>query len=194
MSFMIRNFAALVLSFQLIQTANAGFVDFENFSDFDSLTTEIPGLIFNDATVLTAGISLNEFDFPPHSGNNVIASFSGVLTINFDTPINLVGGFVSYADAAGVNLSLYDINNILLADAFFASPVGPLNIVSNQFISLGVSNISSMVVSLNSPIPDNPFTIDDLTYVPEPATVLLISLGMIGVHFSNIKSRKTRGV
>lgn len=194
MSLVIRNFAAFVLCFQLTQTANAGFVDFENFSDGDLLTTEIPGLTFNDATVLMAGVSLNEIDFPPHSGGNVIASFGGVLTVNFDTPIHLVGGFISYADAAGVNLSLYDINNILLADALFAIPVGPSNIVSNQFISLGASNIRSMVVSLNSPIPDNPFTFDDFTYVPEPATVLLISLGLIGIHFSNIKNRKTRGV
>lgn len=192
MSFLARIFAVLVLSLQFGATASAGFVDFEIFSDSDMPTTEIPGLVFTNATVLAAGASLNEIDFPPHSGTNVVAALDS-LTVSFDMPINLVGGFFSYADAAGVNLSLYDINNMLLADAFFAAPPGLSNIVSNQFVSLGASNIHTMVVSLNSSILDNPFTLDDLTYtyISEPATVLLISLGLIAIHFSRSEKRKT---
>lgn len=185
MSFLARIFAVLVLSLQFGATASAGFVDFENFSDGEVPTSEIPGLVFNNATVWTAGISLNDIDFPPHSGSNVVAALDS-LTVSFDMPINLVGGFFSYSYADGVTLSLYDINNILLADAFFAAPG---DIVSNQFVSLGASNIRMMVVS----IPDNAFTLDDFTYtyISEPATVLLISLGLIGIHFSRRENCKT---
>ena len=192
MSLVFRIFAIFVLCFQLNQTAIAGHVDFEGFADGDLLTTEIPGLTFSDATVLTAGVSLNEFNFPPHSGSNLIATFGGLLTVKFDSPVNLVSGFISYADAAGVNLSLYDINNLLLADGLFASPVGQYGIVSNLFISLGSSNVRSMVLSLNSAIPDSPFTFDDFSYlsIPEPATILLISLGVLGINYSTKKTRK----
>lgn len=194
MSFWARIVTVLVISLAFGTSATAGFVDFESFSDGDLPTTEIPGLTFDGATVLTAGLSLNDLDFPPHSGSKVVAALDGWLTVKFDMPTNLVGGYISYADAAGVNLSLYDINNLLLADAFFAAPVaGPSNIVSNQFVLLGATNISRMVVSLNSPIPDNPFTLDDFThtYISEPATVMLIALGLFAVHYSNKKSRET---
>jgi hypothetical protein len=192
MSLVFRIILIFFLCVQLTQTAIAGHVDFEGFADGDALTSEIPGLIFSDATVLTAGVSLNETDFPPHSGSNVIATFGGFLTVSFDSPVNLVSGFISYADAAGVNLSLYDINNILLADALFASPLSQDGIVSNLFISLGSSNVRSMVLSLNSAIPDSPFTFDDFSYlsIPEPATILLISLGVLGINYSTIKTRK----
>lgn len=193
MSLAFRIFATFLLCFQLTETAIAGRVDFEGFADSIQLTSEIPGLTFNDATVLTAVISLNEFDFPPHSGIKVIATFGGLLTVSFDSPVNLVSGFISYNDTAtGVNLSLYDINNMLLADAFFESPVSQEGMIKNQFISLGSANVSSMVLSLNSAISDMPFTFDDFSYlsIPEPATILLISLGVLGINYSTIKPRK----
>jgi hypothetical protein len=81
---------------------------------------------------------------------------------------------------------------MLLADALFASPLSQDGIVSNLFISLGSSNVRSMVLSLNSAIPDSPFTFDDFSYlsIPEPATILLISLGVLGINYSTIKTRK----
>ncbi|MGH9614348.1 MAG: hypothetical protein ACRD4P_14840 [Bryobacteraceae bacterium] len=43
-------------------------INFEGFSDGDILANQIPGLNFTNVQVATAGISLNEFDFPPRSG------------------------------------------------------------------------------------------------------------------------------
>jgi len=47
-------------------------VDFESPEDFALVGAGIPGLTFSNATVLTAGISLNECEFPPVSGSKVV--------------------------------------------------------------------------------------------------------------------------
>ncbi len=42
--------------------------DFEALDDGTTLSAQLPGVTFANAVVLTAGLSLNEFDFPPASG------------------------------------------------------------------------------------------------------------------------------
>jgi len=168
-------------------SAHAGYVDFEGFADNDSISTQISGLTFSDATALTAGVTLNEIEFPPHSGSNVIAVFGGTLTISFNAPINLVSGYISYATATGATLSLYDINNALLADAFFPAPAAQNNIVSNQFISFSISGIQAMAVSLDG---NNPFTFDDLAFIPEPASHMLIAIGILGICMSRLSEHR----
>src|SRR5438445_3289421 len=54
-----------------VQADSITLTDFEGLVDGTSVGSLIPGLVFTNATVLTAGISLNDFDFPPHSGKNV---------------------------------------------------------------------------------------------------------------------------
>jgi hypothetical protein len=38
-------------------------IDFEGLTDSTAVTTQYSGLIFINATILTAGVSLNEFEF-----------------------------------------------------------------------------------------------------------------------------------
>src|SRR5215831_7087763 len=71
-------------------------IDFESLSDSDSVTIQISGLTFSHTTVLTAGISLNEFEFPPHSGANVVFDDGGPITIGFATLQDSVSGFFTY--------------------------------------------------------------------------------------------------
>lgn len=189
MSLTARLISTFIFSLLITHSAFAGFVDFEQFSDNDSLTTQVPELAFSDATVLTAGVSLNEIEFPPHSYDNVIAVFSGTLKINFDSPMSWVSAYISYADADGVDLYLYlyDINETILAYQSFQAPVSPPdNIISNQFISLGAAGIYSMAVSLDSNNQNHPFLLDDLTYIPEPASYLLVIVGLLGIHAKKV--------
>ena len=51
-----------------------------------------------NAIILTAGISLNEFEFPPHSGVNVVSDNNGPMTIDFATPIVSFSGYFTYAE------------------------------------------------------------------------------------------------
>jgi hypothetical protein len=68
-------------------------IDFESLADSDSVTNQFPGLTFSHTTVLTAGVSLNELEFPPHSGGNVVLDDGGPITIAFTTPQGEVSGF-----------------------------------------------------------------------------------------------------
>jgi hypothetical protein len=70
----------LLFGILLIPTlANAGLisVDFEGLADSTSLTNQYAGLLFTNASVVTAGLSLNEIEFPPRSGVNVAIDTGG---------------------------------------------------------------------------------------------------------------------
>ncbi len=87
--------------------ARAATIDFESFSDGDGLNTQISGLLFTDFTVLTAGVSLNEFDYPPVSGSNVAAGLNGNSSISFTNGISsfsasAIGSAVSCARSRGL--------------------------------------------------------------------------------------------
>ena len=62
-------------------------IDFESLSEFAPVTTQFPGLTFLNATVLTAGSSLNEIELPPHSSQNVVVDDSGPMSLAFDSPV-----------------------------------------------------------------------------------------------------------
>ena len=57
----------LSATFALFASALPGLcttLDFESLSDLESVTNQFSGVTFANAVALTAGISLNEFDFP----------------------------------------------------------------------------------------------------------------------------------
>ena len=55
----------------LWQPSYGATLDFESLSDGDAVTNQFigEGVTFSNASILTAGVSLNEFEFPPKSGN-----------------------------------------------------------------------------------------------------------------------------
>jgi hypothetical protein len=79
----------LFLAIGGIKESGALTIDFESLSDSEIVTTQYAGVgvTFSNATALTAGISLNEFDFPPNSGVNVVYDEGGPMTISFDIPV-----------------------------------------------------------------------------------------------------------
>ena len=64
-------------------------IDFESLTDSESITGQFPGASFANAIVLRAGISLNEFEFPPASGQNVASDSGGAMSIVFTSPVLL---------------------------------------------------------------------------------------------------------
>ena len=81
-----------------INTARAINLDFEGLPDSTPLTTQYGsrGVSFSNATVITAGITLNEFEFPPHSGSNIIFDDAGPITLTFTMPISQFGAYFTY--------------------------------------------------------------------------------------------------
>jgi hypothetical protein len=164
----------------------ADIIDFEAFSDSTALTDQIPGLRFSNATVITAGISLNEVEFPPHSGSNVVFDDGGIMSISFSAPVLSFGGYFTYlvpltltafdasSNQVGRSLSLFN-SNLALSGDVGSSP--------NEFLSVNSPRGISMV-TMTGDLGGGSFTLDDATFTPsvpdapEPGTlILLLSAG-----------------
>jgi hypothetical protein len=167
--------------------ASAGTViDFESFNDGDILTSQIPGLTFTNTIVLSAGISLNEFEFPPYSGNNVASDNGGPITIDFASPITSFSGYFTYLEP--LTIAAFDASNTEVTaaasafssnDALFGDPGS----TPNEFLQVSfAAGIASVIIEADPN--GGSFTMDDLTYasaapstVPEPGTAILILIG-----------------
>jgi hypothetical protein len=158
-------------------------LDFEGFSDSTPFTTQYPGLTFINATVLTAGIGLNEFEFPPRSGGNVMFDDSGPIAINFSSPILTFGGYFTYT--VPLVLLGFDAGNNQVASAVsaFANNLalsGDLGSSPNEFLSLNFAGGISSVTITGDPSGGS-FVMDDSTItsaVPEPRALFPMSSGL----------------
>src|SRR5258707_9878441 len=88
----------LILLSQDLARADTVFLNFESLVDSDIVTNQFSGLTFQNTIVLTSGTSLNEFEFPPHSGSNVVSDNNGPITIVFASPIVSFSGYFTYAE------------------------------------------------------------------------------------------------
>lgn len=162
-------------------------IDFEGLLDSDSVTNQFAGVSFQNTLVLTAGLSLNEFEFPPISGTNVVFDNGGGILLNFLTPVTSVGGFFTYLtslnfmafDTAGAQVgsmnSAFNTNLALSGDA---------GSTPNEFLQLiSVGGIAR--ASITGDPAGGSFTLDDLTFSPirtnavsEPTSIALLALGL----------------
>ncbi len=174
-----------VLLFSQVLLANSITIDFEGFPDSTILTTQYPGLTFSDATILSAGISLNEFEFPPASGTNVVFDDGGPMSVSFASPITNFGGFFSYA--LPLTLQGFDATSNLIATVTSAfsnnmALSGDTGSSPNEFLQLAFAGgISS--ITITGDLAGGSFVLDDLTYtpaaalVPEPNSIYLLVSG-----------------
>ena len=162
--------------------------NFDEFADSDLVTNQIAGLTFANSAVLAAGFSLNDVEFPPASGANVLSDSTGPIEIIFSSPVFSVGALFTYAEALSFNI--YDAADVLLGSV---ASVGSNNLrfsgsgASNEllsFSSLGGA-ISRLVIT--GGFGGSSFVMDDLTVdfgnastVPEPITLALVA-GLLGL-------------
>lgn len=161
---------------------------FESFNDLDMVTSLVGGLTFSNTTVIQAGASLNEFEFPPRSGMNVVFDNGGPITIDFASPVFSVGGYFNYV--AGLSFSAYDSANGLLGTdvsdfAINTALSGDVGSTPNEFLNFSSASglIARVVITGGDPLGAS-FTLDDLTVdagtaIPEPQTLALV-LGLLG--------------
>lgn len=90
-------------------------IDFEGLPDSTVLTSQYPGVTFTNGIVLTAGISLNEFEFPPNSGVNVASDNGGPMSIAFASPVTSFAGYFTYLEP--VTVTAFDAANDQVASA-----------------------------------------------------------------------------
>jgi hypothetical protein len=193
-------FAMVVLSAADNVSAAPIVLDFEELSSEELVTTQYPGLTFSNAIVLTAGISLNEFDFPPVSGANVLSDNGGPIEIAFASPILSFAAFFTYA--ALLTITAFDASHNAVAtvtSAFSSNLALDPGSTPNEY--LGLMALGGIwTVSISGDPFGGSFTLDDLTInsndtttVPEPATLSLLLLGAVGLRRAYVRSRSAVG-
>lgn len=159
-------------------------IDFEGLDEYTAVTDQYSdlGITFNGATVLTAETSLNEIDYPPYSGTNVVIDETGPITISFDTVVQSVHAYFTYAVA--LTLSFYDSSDALI-DTIYSSGESNLEYdggTPNELLGLTTdSGIASLTIS--GAEDGYSFVMDDLRVnpVPVPGAVWLLGSGLVGL-------------
>lgn len=163
--------------------------NFDALSSEEIVTTQFTGLSFTNATALMAGVSLNEFEFPPASGTNVLGGTVLPMEIFFSSPVFSVGALFTYSDT--LTFSVFDAANTLIGTT---SSLGTSNLGDsgssfsvNELLSLSSSGgaITRLVITMGSTGTD--FSMDDLRVdfgtaspIPEPTTLALLA-GLFGL-------------
>lgn len=173
--------------------AKATLLDFEDIPDLTSVGDYYAsyGVHFSDAISLTAGFSLNEFDFPPSSGDVAIGDDWAPIEITFDNPTQDI--FANFTYGSQLTFSAYDATASLIGT--YTHPSFE-NYGFTEQIALSFTGVSSLIIAGEW---DGSYIMDDFNFnsvaapVPEPATMLLFGTGLAGIVGSRIrkKSKKT---
>jgi hypothetical protein len=172
-------------------------LDFETFpdasviTDSTPITTQFPGLTFTNTTVITAGITLNEFELPPNSGHNVAFDDGGPISISFATPTLSFSGYFTYYEQ--LTMLAFDASNNQVASATSAYSInvacdpGPVCLGDpgsspNEFLSVSFPGGISSVTITGDPAGGS-FAMDDAAFtdVPEPNPLLPLLIGAAGI-------------
>jgi hypothetical protein len=161
----------LMLTFGRFAQADTIVIDFDGLSDGTPVTTQYPGVSFSNATVATAEISLDEFEFPPHSGTNVVFDNGGPMTIDFTIPVLSFGGYFTYSEP--LTLSALDGSSSPLPSVFSAfsnneAISGVPGSVPNEFLQVSSGSGISSVTITGDPAGSS-FVLDDVT-ITTPST------------------------
>ena len=179
----MRSLAAvlLLLAVAAVLPLKAGTVvlDFEGFPDSTILTTQYPGVTLTNAIILSAGISLNEFDFPPHSGANVASDNNGPMSIGFASPVLSFSGYFTYAEPLTIQAFNSVHTQVASASSLFSQNFVSSGNPPNEFIHVAFAGGISSVTITGDPAGGS-FALDDATYTttgaatPEPRTFSLL--------------------
>jgi hypothetical protein len=159
-------------------------IDFETLTEGTSVDAAFaPDVTFTNAVVLTAGSLLNEIDFPPHSGTNVVFDAGSPIRLDFADTISSFSGYFTYA--AALTLQFYDAAANLLGEVTSLSD-------NNTTAGTGLSNelltgafAGTSFVTIGGSGSGSSFVLDDVAFdtvetqtVPEPGTALLVLTGI----------------
>lgn len=180
---LVSTFLFVVLSLPATLWADQ-LLTFEGFADMTVLTTQYAGINFQGATILSKGGSLNDYDFPPHSGINVIYNPTGPMQLVFATAIDYFSGYVTYN--SGMQIDAYDASDNLLGTVYgsYSSNYVSTGNPPNELLTIATGSITKVVLTGGG---GNNFTLDDVKFtgstniVPIPGAVLLFAPGLAGL-------------
>lgn len=186
---------ASLLSLAALADAGPLTINFDNLADGEALATQYAGVRFSNALVLTAGVSLNELEFPPSSGLNVASDDGGPMSLAFDSRISSFSAHFTYL--APLTLSAYDANGSLLAAVFstFSSNMalsGDPGSIPGELLQVASMGGFTKLVIEGDPL-GGTFAMDDVaaTPVPEPGgTLSLFAVGGAGLFILRRSGRQ----
>jgi hypothetical protein len=170
----------MVLSRQVL--AQPTTLTFDNLSDSTTVTNQFQGLAFKNAAAISAGISLNEFEFPPHSGANVVFDSGGAMTITFSSPIQSFAGYFTYSVPLTIQALGSTGSQIVSASSRFSSNEALSGVPGsspNELIQLDSGGGISQIVITGSQSGTS-FVLDDAT-VSTGATCTVTHDGAAGI-------------
>jgi hypothetical protein len=208
----VRNFSRIVRLLVTLLAAQASLttfavpitIDFESLADSEAVAAQFAGLSFSNATALSAGISLNEFEFPPRSGANVLLDDGGALSITFTAIAQSFGAYFTYSSS--LTLKAFDgaANLLTSVTSDFSSNSalsGDAGSSPNEFLNIAVSGIRRIVIEGDPG--GGSFVMEDLIYeeatnggggsTPEPGTIILFLAALIAAVITK-KSSNRRAV
>jgi hypothetical protein len=173
--------------------------DFEEFADGEVVSELLGPLGFTvavtNASAIRAGVSLNDFDFPPVSGSAVILDEGGPVSLAFSAGVTSLSGFFTYTAPVTLSAFLSGVQLGSVTSAFGENFVSSGN-TPNELLQLsGIGLFDQVVITASSF--GGSFTLDDLTInvpqqsdpVPEPGTLSLVGLGAAAAL---VRRRRTR--
>lgn len=196
-------FVAALCSLLVAPLAQAVVIDFEDRLDGETVTNQYAGVTFQNALALTAGLGLNESEFPPQSGVNVVFDDGGAILLNFTTPVANVGGYFTYVtrlsflafDTAGIQVAA--TTSAFSANMAFSGDPGS---TPNEFLELSSAGGIASASIAGDPAGGS-FTLDNLTFTPmqtnavgEPASIALLALGLGALSLRRRSSSSTNSV
>ncbi|MFZ4700788.1 MAG: hypothetical protein ACOYMG_12125 [Candidatus Methylumidiphilus sp.] len=153
-------------------------LNFEGLADSAAVTNPYSGITFSNTVALTAGFSLNQTDYPPHSGAGVVGDDgNGPMGIVFSNPADDVSAWFTFGSLLTINA--YGANGSFLGSVNSGA--------SNNFgsvvqIAMGYQGIGSLQIAGAVP---GTFVMDDLSFtsstVPIPAAVWMVGSALVGL-------------
>jgi hypothetical protein len=191
--------AAVFLCAAALASANASAVsiDFETLADGVAVTNQFAGagLTFSNAISLKAGISLNELEFPPHSGSVVVSDDGGPMTLLFSSPVTQVSAFFTYA--MPLTLTAWDALGAFPGRSTLSAVLGQLHVFrecpglrptnSWNWCWRRVSRRRISKLTVTGDAGGGSFVLDDLVFtptavpIPEPGTAALMAIAVAGL-------------
>ena len=144
--------------------------NFDGFVDSTVLTTQYSGATFANTIVLGAGITLNEFEFPPHSGSNVASDNGGPISIAFASPVRGIAGHFTYSVPLTIQ-ALGSSNNVLATASSSYSDNEVLSGVAgsqaNEMLTVSSSTANVYKIVIAGGAQGSSFTVDDVSLITQ---------------------------
>lgn len=164
-------------------------ITFEGLPDGTFVTTQFSGVTFTNAQILTSGVSLNELEFPPHSGTNVVTDYSGPMSVMFTDPQQSVAGYFTYLSKLTItayNASSGVIGTVSSAFSDNVALSGDPGSSPNELLQF-TSSIGISKIVITGDQAGGSFVLDDLTLLtfatssPEPSPLGMLAVGILAL-------------